>query len=690
MRDMKTSICVIACCLTMTIGLAATRPTEFQTTAGISVTATERHSYVTPTTNRETGLATLPFDPGGTVTDALPFDEATMMHTRDLRPGMKGYGLTVFSGIKPERFEAELVGVRHRAFPGDDMILARLESPYLKDIGVIAGMSGSPVYMEGKLIGAVAYGWGFSDEPLAGITPIESMLQVFNSTSSSIREPESISTGQSFNAYEAYWELRRRKSLEALRRIGGAQPIQVEAGDVSPSIRTRYSLPESFSMMPLSTPLFVSTASPSTIRVVEALFGGTNVQPVATGGSSGAFPDSAGEANSPGGPVTDLKALADEMSGGYGLAIPLVEGDLSMAGVGTVTYRHGNKLVAFGHPMFEGGLVSYPMAPARVNALVRSKMRPFKLGEPLGKVGTVFQDRLPAIGGVIGDAPLAFAMQTRIEDRAYRGMREFNFRIWNDKEMGPMLAMSALMEAITGASRGGGESAALYKYVLRFDDGTSVTKEDYAVDVSGGYSVAMTLVSDLGVLMNNPYKRLLADRVDFQMQLADRYPQAQIESAALDQANYRPGAEVKVTWRVRPYRVPLQEMSHVFRLPENLADGEYELSIGDANSRAMLESRRNPGGDRVVDLDSLLRFVGRNFPANKVYVVLQDRDTGVAVHGSELPKLPSSVMETIRSTSESPYVASVQGNIIMDAEFATAYEVQGTERLLVKVARRDN
>ena len=266
-------------------------------------------------------------------------------------------------------------------------------------------------------------------------------------------------------------------------------------------------------------------------------------------------------------------------------------------------------------------------------------------------------------------------------------MREFNFSIWNDKEMGPMLTMSALMEAITGASRGGGETAALYSYALSFDDGTSLTKEDYLVEASGGYSVAIGIMSDLGVLMNNPYKRLLADKVDLKMEIADRFPQALIESADVDQPFYRPGSQVKLTWRLQPYRKPLQVMSHTFRLPDNIADGEYEVVICDSSSRSMLESSRNPGGDRVVDFESLLRVIRRNFPANKVYAAMQDQDTGVAVHGSELPKLPSSVIETIRSTSEPAYVAPVEGNLIMDADFATAYEIQGSESVTVVVNR---
>lgn len=669
---------------------ADTTTTEFVSTPSAARVVTREASYLRPPENRATGLRSMPFAQPTTVTEIIPFDETKMMRTRDLRPGMKGYGLTVFTGIKPERFEAEFVGVRHGAFPADDMILCRLDSPYLKDIGVIAGMSGSPVFMEDKLIGAVAYGWGFTDEPLAGVTPIEGMIGVFNSTSNDLREPESASDATGYSAYQAFWEIRRRHSLDALQRLPGAQPVEVRSSDLTPEMRERFRVPESFQMQPLATPLFVSSSNPRTLRLLETLFGGFGVEPISMASAiSGGTTESAQAENSPGGPVRDIQALANEMSGGYGLAVPFVEGDLSLAGVGTVTYRQGNKLVAFGHPMWEEGLVSYPMAPARVNALVRSNMRPFKLGESLGQVGTIRQDRLPAIGGVFGELPLMFNVRSTVIDPAYHGPRRYKFSIWNDKFMGPMFAMMVLQDSITGGARGFGETAALFSYTLDFDDGTSLTKEDYMVGEYSGMEPSMSVMSDLGILMTNPYKRVLPRNVDFQIQISDRFPQAEILSADLDQPVYRQGSTVKVSWKIQPYRQPAEVRNHTFVLPDNIPDGEYRVTVCDAGYRSSLESSRNPGGEQVLDFESLLRVMRRNYPRNKVYVVMQDRDTGVSVRGSELPKLPASIIETINSTVEEPYVAPVGGNVLLDAEYATNYEIRGSQRMELRVRRRN-
>lgn len=670
---------------------------DMATTLTRSAVITEQNAFISsPPLYRETSLPGLPAEyetssavvAAKTTTGALAFDETKMMHVADLRPGMKGYGLTVFKGIRPEKFEAEVVGVRHRVFPGGDMILCKLSSPYLKDIGVIAGMSGSPVYIDGKLIGAVGYGWGFTNEPLAGVTPIESMLQVFNSTYAEQPESES-SGGSTFDSYRSFFEMRSTLTIRSPWKASGPDPLRINASDLDSSYRNAQHLPESITMQPLATPLFLSSASPTTLEIIQKAFAGLNVQPVAmAAGGSSSDTTSANSENSPGGKVTDLKALGEEMSDGYGLAIPLVEGDMSMAGVGTLSYRNGDRFVAFAHPMFEFGVVNYPMAPARINALVRSLDRPFKLGESLGQVGAVRQDRLPAIGGLFGQSAPMFQVRCQVEDKSYRGEREFNYRIWNDRNMGPMLAMSVLAESIAGAGRSGGDTVAIYKSSMSFDDGTTLSLEDYMADQSGGVDAAMTIGANLGVMMNNPYKKVRPKNVDFSIRIAERYPQAQIMAATLDRAYYRPGDTVNVTWDVQPYRKEIQKLNYSFRLPENIAEGRYDLSISDAGSRASIDRRRNPGGEQVFNYETLLNKLRKNFPRNKVYLTLQDSDTGVAVKGNELPKLPGSIIDTIQSTVEDPYFAPVRGNFLVDSEVATNYEVSGNQTLTLYVSKR--
>lgn len=681
-----------------TVLLPAPETVDVVTTQGTNAVATAEEMAVKPGRNRETGLGREILDPASRISteptsDSTPlqFDSATMMKASEVRPGQKGYGLTVFNGIRPEKFDIEVVGVRHSAMAGMDIILCYLRSPKLHEIGVVAGMSGSPVYVDGKLIGAVAYGWTTNKEALAGVTPIADMLEVFNATPG--QQPEDTegaeSTFQAFNQYKAM------QAALATAGPGKTPEFQVPSlahwgltGNRSSSL----GIAEAPGMVPLASPVFLSSSNPRTVEMAEKLFPGMMITPTgaqsASAGGGGYVAPSLKAENCPGGPVEDLQALCDEMSGGYGVAVPFVEGDLNMAGVGTVTYRHGNRLVAFGHPMFEQGLTRFPMAPARINEIVRSIIRPFKVGEPLGQVGMVVQDRRPAIGGVFGPGAEMFPVKCTIEDSSYTGRREFNFRVWNNRDLAPMLVMTALQEAASGAGRASGNVAALFNYTIHFEDGTSVTKEQYFADSFGGTSAAYMVGADLGVMMTNPYRKTRPKSVEFTMRVADRLPEAQLVQGAVDQPVYRPGETVSVEWNMQPFRKPQERMSYSFRLPENLPDGTYELTVSDASTRTALDASRSPGAERVFSYESLVEVVRRNYPRNKVYVTLQDRDTGVSIRGNELPKLPGSIIDTFASTVDSSQIAPVTGNLLVDSEVVTPYDVSGSVKKVIKVQRK--
>jgi hypothetical protein len=386
--------------------------------------------------------------------------------------------------------------------------------------------------------------------------------------------------------------------------------------------------------------------------------------------------------------VTDLAALADELAGGYALAIPMVEGDLNMAGVGTVTWRRGDRLVAFGHPMFQFGPVEFPMAPARVNALVRSSVRPFKLGEPLGQVGVIRQDRLPAVGGQFGQTLPMIPVRASVVDAGYRGLRRFEFSVIRHRDLTPGLVMTALAESIAAAGRSGGDTAAMFRYSVATEDGTSFTKENYISDPNGGIMAAMAAGTDVGVLVTNPFRRTMASAVELDVRLMDKLPEARLLRAGLDREAYRPGETATVEWVLTPFRREPVTMRHSFVLPANLPDGSYAVSVGDGPSRLAAEVSRNPGGSRILDYDGLVRVVSRNFPRNKVYVTLLDGDTGAAVHGQEMPRLPGSVVQVLRDGTEQPYYADVRGNFLVDADVATEYEVRGEQAMTLRVKRR--
>lgn len=632
-----------------------------------------------------------------TVPPPFAFDPATMMPVGEIRPGMTGYGLSVFSGLEPERFEAEVVGVRHRMMAGTDIILCRLKSPHLVNLGVIAGMSGSPVYMDDRLIGAVAYGFTDVDEPLAGVTPIADMLKVYNATP---QQPalDAEEAGQAdtdglalFNSYMAF---RDNPSVEALASLAAPhQPLAsmtFNSDELGDGVARRFGLPPSLSLEPLSTPVFVGGNDTITARLAARVFPGLNMirpQQEMQALTAGGVP-SAASVNSPGGPIADLGAFAQKLSGGYALAVPFIEGDFNMAGVGTVTWRHGDRLIAFGHPMMQGGTVYFPMAAARINALVRSRVKPFKLGEPVGHIGMVRQDRLPAVGGLFGQTARMFDVSVSLDDPAYAGKRAFNYRIFNNRQMSPGLLMTALGESIGAGARTGGESAALYHYSIGLDDGTTITASDYKSDSNASLTAIFGAMSDTGALMNNPFQSVNVTSVTFEMQVIDRLREATIEAAAMDKTTYQPGESAVIEWVLRPYRAEPVRLSYTFSVPGDLPDGEYDLVVMDAAQRQDVEKKRNPGAVKVRDYRDLVRRLQENYPANRIYIALVDQDTGVSVVGNEMPRLPASVINLIEGTVDSEYFSPVRGNYVIDADMVTNYEVTGQSKTKLTVERR--
>jgi hypothetical protein len=639
----------------------------------------------------------------------FPFDNATMMPVADIRPGMKGYGLTVFSGLEPEKFEAEVIGVRHRMLAGTDIILCRLKSPHLVDLGVVAGMSGSPVFMDGKLIGAVAYGFMDVDDPLAGVTPIGEMLRVYNSTPEqpSAGPDETGAASNGMDVFENYMALRANPTIENLRRVAmPASPLHsltVNATDFGAGIMDKYNLPDSFTLEPLSAPVFLGAQSAVTRSLAQTVFPGLDIEltsqpatPAATGPAGQTLiPDasttgipSTDSINSPGGPIASLQAFADKLSGGYAMAIPFVEGDLNMAGVGTITWRHGNRLVAFGHPMMQRGTVYFPMAAARINAIIRSRTRPFKLGEPVGHIGMVRQDRVPAVGGLFGQTAKMFSLKTVINDPNYIGAKEHNFRIFNDRGMSPGLVMAALGESIGSAARTDGDSAALFGYSIHLDDGTSISAENYNSDSNGTIQAIIGAMADIGALMNNPFKPVGVNDVEFHMQVTDRLRQAKLEAATMDKAIYQPGETAAIEWVLRPFRQEPVRLNYSFTVPDYLPDGDYTIVVMDANSRNDLETKRNPGGRNLNDYEDLVHIIQRNFPQNRVYIALVDQDTGVSVNGKEMPRLPGSIINAIQETVDSEYFEPVRGNFVIDADLATSYEISGQVKAKLTIKRK--
>lgn len=312
-------------------------------------------------------------------------DSQRYMFIDEVKPGMKGYGLTVFSGTKIERFDAEVLSILYGTDPRSNLILVRISGGPIERAGVIAGMSGSPIYMDGRIIGALAYSWTFSKEPIAGITPIDEMLRIFD--------------------FEQRSGGRAAVGREETGSAGWAQGASL-------SVALPVTMSESVVMRPVMTPMVFSGFSNEAMEFFRPQLEGWGIIPVV----GGSFSERLAETDAP-------------FEEGAAVGVQLVRGDMSATAIGTLTVKENGKVLAFGHPFMLSGPVDFPMTTAYVHTILPNLVVSTKVGSPLKPVGTLTQDRRTGVAGVLGGSSKMVPLTLRVKGAGGDQVQTFNFEI---------------------------------------------------------------------------------------------------------------------------------------------------------------------------------------------------------------------------------------------------------------------
>jgi hypothetical protein len=611
-------------------------------------------------------LAAMPIRPVG----AEPLPDEFMTVDR-IRPGMVGEGRTVFQGYKIETFKAEILGVEYNSFAGGDIIYARLSGGPLEQHGVAAGMSGSPVYIDGKLIGAVAYSWSFAYKPYCGITPIEQMWTVFRNIGKLPRPVErrggaggvAGGVGQPWN-WQADWD-RYQAALN-----GQADPPSVSRG-FRPNLPALTGVEGE--LRPLTTPLFLSGASPQTERLLRRYFASRGLELFGSGSLSG----SSGGRREPAPPI----------EAGSALGVPLLSGDLALAAVGTATWRRGDRLIAFGHPMFFDGSVNVPMAPAYIFGIMQSYARPFKLGEVGEAVGTIDQDRLYGVGGMFGPTPPRVPITVRVEGDAVANARPYSFSCWEDPDMLPTLTLAALQEAYVTSVAEGGKLTADVRYTITLGDGRRVEKTLRAS--AEGMVVNQPLSSllmDLFLLLKNPFAEADLASIDVGLRVWPGRHEDALLAVQTDHDAYKAGEAVRLTATIRPWRGDDYEHCFSIRLPEDLQPGPYVLHVIDAAGAQRMDRMMHPGHYQPRTFDEVVDLVRRvDQPANQLGVALLEPAIDLDLRGEVLGRLPASVEGLIQATAAPRDRQPAVGHLLAQQTFQTPGPVSGSQTVLIQV-----
>jgi hypothetical protein len=576
---------------------------------------------------------------GAAAPATLPFES--------VRPGMKGIGRTAFQGERIEEFQVEIVGVIPHIGPEQDLILARCSGGPLATTGIMAGMSGSPVFIDGKLIGAVAYSWGFAKEPLAGITPIGEMLAVGS-------RPDTTGAGRRRAGSRVAW----RDVLSSAER----------PADLAAFFATRL---DRLGARP------VSGASPALPLAVSGL-GAAGIARIAPDLQRAGFLPMQSSASGAG------AAPASPFQPGSPVGVKLVRGDVDMTATGTVTWVDGDRLYAFGHPLYGLGDVDLPLTAARVETLLPSLERSAKIAVPLAEAGAFRQDRASAIFGKIGATPSMIPIRLQLTDGAGT-KRTYAFDVADDPLLAPILLYVSLQGVVEAVERTFGAATVRLQEgsVIKVDGSDDVRLDNLFAGDGAATSACGLSAYLLYVLMNNEWADARVRGVNLLFEY-DRTPRtALVRRVTLDRYRVTAGSTVTARIIVSPYRGPDAVLEREIAIPEETPAGPLTLQVGSAAAINRTDDVEGPIYPR--DLEQLVTLINRLRRNDRVYVLASRSDSGAYLGGARLPNLPPSLTSILTRPRSFGNFAYVPERGILEEEIRTDTAVEGFARVSVEV-----
>jgi hypothetical protein len=577
----------------------------------------------------------------------------------ELRPGMTGVGRTVFEGDRLDEFKVHIIGIlRNVIGPKRDLILARLEGGPLANAGVIAGMSGSPVYIDGRLVGAVSYSLGeFSKEPIAGITPIAEMLA--DATLSAPRRPlprvevaAGTLTPESFQA-----SLRQAFSWA---RPFAQSPTDVQVlGDVSAGLGTL--------LRPIATPLTLGGFDPSVMAPVTSVFH-----------EQGFVPMLAGAAQSP---AATRGAAPPRLRPGDPIGVALMSGDLEIGATGTVTEIEGDRVYAFGHPFYGLGPTQFPLTRAYVHAVLPSLQASQKIASTGDVIGTISQDRATTIAGTLGAGPTMIPIKLTLNN-AERGFKKsFNIAIVNDELFTPILAYMSILNTLQSYERQNGVGTYALRGSANIKNHGAIAFEDLFTGDQPSTGAASSVVGPINFLLRNSFEGVVFEGLNLEIDASEQPRSATLERAWVDSTRIKAGTTVDLKVLLRTYRGEEITKSVPVRIPAN-ASGSVSIMVADAARLSQWEARElqvQPAQTR--GLPQMIRLLNDTKKNNRLYVRMVTRDGGAVVRGESLAALPPSVLAVMESDRNGGSFRPLQSALMGEWEIVTGHAVIGSRTL---------
>jgi hypothetical protein len=593
---------------------------------------------------------------------ALPAAEAppkagkvAIFPLKDIRPGMQATAWTVFQGAVPEPIPIEIIGVWHKASGPNDVILAKMGGK-AKETNVAGGMSGSPVYIDGKLVGAVALRISvFSPDSICGITPIESMLEVQEFDTSKPRDPAPTRVAE--------------LPQDLMQRL-------VAAGVSEASLPHNTPL-----MVPIQTPMVFSGLSSSALQSFAPLLEQMGITAVQGGGGG-----SSAKSWKP------VKGWETSLNPGDSVAGILISGDLSATGTGTVTYNDGKHILAFGHPFMNLGPIDMPMAKSEIVMTLASSYQPNKLPNTTDVVGALHQDRFSGIMGELGaEAPMVpvhLKLRSMNEKNVVVKEKDFNFQVFVNQKYTPTLMMMTLASTIEQINEYADEITYRMTGNVEVAGGGSLNVSTVFADNGSPAPPPLLLANWWGDKFNrlfaNPISMPKLTKVDCTIDLLPDRRAAAIDSAWTPSIDVDAGTEIPVKVFLRPYRGERLERDVMVKIPAGLPPGEHRILFSDAETLNRLQSVA-AAGSRFMDVPETVSLLNQERSNNRMYVSLVQTRATYFTDDKTLPSLPASMLNVLqadrtasRSLAGTPETAQEQFAVPFEEMVSGSYSLRIT------------
>ena len=594
-------------------------------------------------------------------TAAAPQGRSDILPLSQVRPGMKGYGLTVFEGTQPERFEVEVIGIQKGFLPRQDLILIKTRHPRLEVARVVAGMSGSPIYLEGKMIGAYAYGWTFPRESVAGVTPIENMLadldrpvpsdifgwplHMTGSKTSKSQGPSAANNESSTGYYGTPGHYRVTEHSEQL-----AARLPHPAGTDG--------------SRPVETPLLLGGITPLGLQIAEKLFRPLGFEPLQAGGAGG-----------------DEQDAPDHFVDGGAIGVQLVSGDISAMPLGTVTRVEGDRVLGFGHPLMSAGVTALPTAVAKVLWFWASDYRSFKVGYPVRSMGALIGDRQASI--VVSQSAKAPVIPVTLDVVGVEGVAKnaWHFKVAHEKFMAPSFLATAIGSAIQAVVSERRDVSWSLDSEVTLDNQRQLTLEDFGVSSGGTIGaediLTSNLVGSIGALLNNPWQSIFVKEIKAQLTLHYSRDILRLRGVQLLDSEVDAGKSARLRVTLLPWEGPPQHRVISVPIPVQFAGETVHIEIVPGYTEMPELAPPETLNELITNLDVPV------YSPKSLVVKYNTSGSTLAYHGQVAAHLPPGAVDSLMPTTSSlsPTAQASPTRLV----FAMPNYVTGKDKVSVKV-----